>query len=204
MRAFLVALVLLTGAGCHGWPNGSSTRAGVLEMGGNSGVEQSAEGAPCVNASEPHGPCLPEQGSAPTPQTCKPCEEIHVHVPSPKVIVRRRQPPAAPPNAPSGPVTPSQEVLLIPRVVYVPYMPQVPTGPARMSPLQMSPAAPLVPVLPSAPPSAPCAPAAPGQMPSLADAQKTIADLEKQCRALEAKLDKILIQAPECKAPGNK
>jgi hypothetical protein len=75
------------------------------------------------------------QCGPPAPE-CKP-EEIHVEVPSQKICVKKPKP--APPEAPPTAAVPTQEVLLVPRTVYVPYAPQVPTGPARMVPLHTVP-----------------------------------------------------------------
>jgi hypothetical protein len=150
MRALWIIPVVVVGLGCHAWHRG----AGHIVCDGRV-------------------PCPPPQ------EECR-VQEVHVKVPSPKVIVRPTAP--APPEQPRAPAVPSQEMLLVPRVVYVPYAPQVPLGPARMVPVQMAPGAPLVPL----PPAAPCPPAAP-------DA-KTVEELTRRCQELEAKCQELAKQ----------
>jgi hypothetical protein len=70
-------------------------------------------------------------------------QEIRVNVPPPKVVIRKEKV-CAREEAPPKARAPGNEVLLVPRVVYVPYAQMNPTGPATMIPLQTSMAPPPV------------------------------------------------------------
>jgi hypothetical protein len=127
-------------------------------------------------------------------------QEIRVNVPAPKIVIRKeKKAPEAPPPAAPPPVQPSNEVLLVPRVVYVPFTQQTPTGPARMVPLTTAPAPPPLIVPPAAPPpAAPCAnpvAAAPPAVPA-----PEVENLKRRCAELEQKCER-LIQALENRSP---
>jgi hypothetical protein len=112
------------------------------------------------------------------------------------------KPLAAPPPAPVGAppeqkkeAIVTQDILLIPRMVYVPYAPQVPVAPARLGT-----------VLPAGRPLQECPPTnAPLSQDKLGDTlDKTLSKLEelnKRLSDLEAKTQTMPCPAPTCPAP---
>lgn len=108
MKRSLLAAVLVCGAGCHGMPRGTET---------------AVAGCPATQVcQQPTAPCL-----SPAPP-CKP----------PETPENLKAPPA--PAAPKSELTEtrttvealSQDILLVPRTVYVPYAAQSPVAMARM------------------------------------------------------------------------
>jgi hypothetical protein len=171
----LLCCSLLLCAGCTSFSFGNRSVGDGCPGSGTCQVEQSVEG---VNAQAPCGNRAPE---------CKPVEEVHVQVPKQKVIVKRPKPP--PPEAPATAAVPSQEILLVPRTVYLPYAPQIPTAPARMVPLQTLPAqtTTTVPVF-QAPGT--CATNA-SSAANLAETQKQMDELAQRLQALEGTLQRL-------------
>lgn len=104
--AALGFMVVLLCIGCHGLGTGRFMSANQCPMG-------------CPGPCE-HQPCPPP---APCPVPCPPkqCEKP-----------RDVQPRPAPPPEQPGQRAVTQDVLLIPRMVYVPYAPHVPVTPARL------------------------------------------------------------------------
>jgi hypothetical protein len=79
--------------------------------------------------------CLPPLGQPCPPKPCapKPPKVIRVKVPPQKVVVEAPQKQEQPKQ---GAFNPPQEVILVPRTVFMPFVAQTPTGPARVLSLQ--------------------------------------------------------------------
>ena len=179
MRAWLIFPILAFGVGCRSMSCPCSPVTGLSLAPSEGEVTRAGPGscpAPVCNPAPPAGECAAPQ-------------EVHVTVPRQKVIVKRQvpcnAPPAAPPSAPAAPPAASQEVLLVPRTVYVPYAPQVPVAPARMVPLHMAPAitTPLVPLAPS-PCPAPCPTPDAGSPAAVQEAARALDELNKEVQQL--------------------
>jgi hypothetical protein len=174
MRRSLFVFGLLFFSGCSGLGLGHPLfHQGAASP--NCGGEQVAEGQ------------CGQPGCCQRAPECKPAEEIHVQVPQQKITVKRSKPekPEAPPTA----AVPSQEILLVPRTVYLPYAPQVPTGPARMVPLQTTPAqtTTMVPVV-----QAPAGCGADAHAASaLAETQRQMEELARRLQQLEGTLQRL-------------
>lgn len=109
MRLAALGLVMLFSIGCHGLGTGRLMPVNQCPMGCP---------VPCE-----HQPCPPAAPPAPCPVPCPPkqCEK-------PKDV----QPRPGPTQDRPAQTAVTQDVLLIPRMVYVPYAPHVPVTPARL------------------------------------------------------------------------
>jgi hypothetical protein len=117
MRFVALGLVLLVGSGCNALRDSRcSPSAGPCGPGspGACGAP-GPQGAPCGLA-----PCQPPPQPCPPKAPEKPREVQPREVPGPTV------------ERTAGKAAVTQDILLIPRMVYVPYAPQVPVAPARL------------------------------------------------------------------------
>src|SRR5262249_20089337 len=115
------------------------------EMAGSPRVSSEAQPLPCANPRY-----LAGNSQACPPKPCAPPETkiIRIKVPPQKVVVET--PPKQAHAAPEAALNAPQEVLLVPRTVFMPYVAQTPTGPARVLSLQGA-----VPLTAPPPPPAP-------------------------------------------------
>jgi hypothetical protein len=198
MRSWILFSLLIFGPGCHGFGHRvpadqqASPADQQASCGSTCGPQLDVEGGVPASSGD-------EAGVAPPCGGCQPPQEVHVKIPRQKVVLKvpTPSPPTAPPTAPS----PVQEVLLVPRTVYVPYAPQVPVAPARMLPLQVAPVAP-VPLVPVAPAvtqqPAPCQTSTPSCR-TLGEAAQALEALQKQKQDLEIQVKQIMQQVEELK-----
>jgi hypothetical protein len=142
------------------WQSVSSQATGVegVEYGGDEGPALAANSPNGYDMGSPGAPaCLPAWRQPCPPKPCPPKQPkvIRVKVPPQKIVVEAPQKQEQP--AKQGAFNPPQEVILVPRTVFMPFVAQTPTGPARVLSLQG--AVPLV----TPPPEQPQAQGAPPQ-----------------------------------------
>jgi hypothetical protein len=139
--------------------------------------------APTCSEQPCPAPCVAAPPPAPPRVEVKCPEEIHVKAPPQKVVVNIPKRREAVEERLAAPPAPAQEVLLVPRTVYVPYVAQTPTAPVRMVGLEAPPA--LVPQRFAALPE--CRPPQQG-----APSTKTDLDeLNQRLERLEAALERV-------------
>lgn len=169
MRQVLLLAVLLSGAGCQALGDRDCRHDG------HDGLKDSCRKSRLAGLLHHHCPACE------TPKTCE----------SPKTPAapppQKAPPPVQEVEAPRVPSV-AQDILLIPKTVYIPYAPQTPTAPVRLSNLPPGLPGPEQPKAPgpAAPgPSAP-GPAAPSPQPPPCDATQ---QLLKICETLNQRLD---------------
>lgn len=117
MRFTVMGFLLLAGVGCNAFQH---SERGECAAPGVGCPPANQVGGACPTACPPHAqPCgaAPPTACAPQAPPCPPKEQPR-EVPAPERVSTR--------------AAVTQDILLIPRMVYVPYAPQVPVAPARV------------------------------------------------------------------------
>ena len=134
-RALVGVLLLSPLAGCtHFWQRYENCESGPMIVGAGSGGGVAAETGLCGDQfGYPSTNCAP---ACPPKPSCPPQPKvIRIKVVQPKVEeAKQGQGAPAPPQAQA--FSAPQEVMLVPRTVFVPFVAQTPTGPARILSLQ--------------------------------------------------------------------
>jgi hypothetical protein len=145
-RILLPGLLAIPLIGCTGfgpWLAAPSQSMPTQTMAGANG-DYGSEDGPNLFGNSPNAcesntmgapGCLPPLGQPCPPKPCapKPPKVIRVKVPPQKVVVEAPQKQEQPKQ---GAFNPPQEVILVPRTVFMPFVAQTPTGPARVLSLQ--------------------------------------------------------------------
>lgn len=186
MRNTLVFLPVFLGLGCQ---SACQTGPGNWCPGAASVLQEITADTKGI---EPE--CASSVSACPPPKVEVKCpDEIRVKAPPQKVVVNvERRPPEE--RTVGAPVSAPQEVILVPRTVYVPYAAQTPVGPVRMVGLDAPPAlAPqrLQPLL-GAPPE--CRPSTGANL----STAKELDELNQRLERLETALQRVGRSDAEC------